>query len=215
MTNHSLDILIPVITAFLGAITAYLFSRRKNTDDFSATLFAEYRHIAQELAEILTDLHLQSLMPQEFSVKECKEIDNELGVFLYKYYLVLPQQVIEEINCLHECLLCKGNRLFIIKQKNGVPIVQPRNNDEVQQLIEDVAIVTTGKTFADLYQRYKKLPNSIYLKCQARHVLTVMHDCWNLSNIHEWKKRLPKETIAQRKRRLQKRRKYPLWFRAE
>lgn len=191
-------ILETIIGLALGAFLGHFFFRKESKDKFSAALFEEYKNIAQELAEILSKLKLQSLMPLSLTDNECQTIDDELGIFFYKYYLVLPQQVLEELNCLHECLLCRGEKTFVVKYEHAVPIVQPRiSDDEVRDLIREVALVTKNRGLFDIYQRYKRLPRFVNLKCQARHVITVMHDCWNLSNIHEWEKRLPKQTISQ------------------
>ena len=198
------DVFELIVGAILGACLSYVFFRRKSRDGFSATLFMEYKNIAQELAVIFKELQLQSLMPLAVNKGVCDKIDKDLAVFLYKYYLVLPQAVIEEINCLHECLLSDGNSIFMVKQENGLPEIQKRITDEdVKDLLESVALIQVkGRSLFDIYKRYKKLPNSIFLKCQARHVIFVMHDCWNLSNIYEWKKQLTKMTIAQRKTKL-------------
>lgn len=191
-------ILETIIGIVFGACLGYLVFRKESAARFSATLFMEYKNIAQELAEILSNLKLQSLMPLGLTDNEYKRIDDELGLFFYKYYLVLPQQVLEELNCLHECLLSHGKQTYVVKYENAIPTVQPRiSDDEVSELMREVAIVKTKRNLFDIYQRYGRLPRFIFLKCQARHVITVMYDCWNLSNIHEWEKRLPKQTISQ------------------
>ena len=203
MNNY--DVLVAfsgIAGIIIGYLLRYLFSRKENRDKLNATLFAEYKIFAQELSDILKDIELQSLMPQKITTEKCYEIDNALGVFLYKYYLTLPQPVIEEINCLHECLLCGGKQAFIVKRKDDLPVLLPRTSDEdIRSLLEEVAVVTPKRNLYEIYQTYGRLPKSILLKCQARHVITVMHNCWNHSNIYEWQKRLPKKTIAQTRRR--------------
>lgn len=201
--NDSFGIILGVI---IGSFLSYVFSRKESKDKFSANLFMEYKNISQELADIFKELQLQSLMPLTVHKGIRDKIDKELAMFLYKYYLVLPQAVIEEINCLHECLLCNGSSIFMVKQVYGLPEIQKRTTDkDVKDLLESVALIQVdGRSLFDIYNQYKRLPNSIFLKCQARHVIFVMHDCWNLSNIHKWKKQLTKMTIAQRKKKLKR-----------
>lgn len=108
----------------LGAFLSYIFFRKQNKDKFNASLFAEYKNIAQELTDILKDLLPLTWMPEMYSVEQCKKIDKNLGDFFFKYYLILPQPVLEEINCLHRCLLCGGKNIFIIKKEHGLPVLQ-------------------------------------------------------------------------------------------
>lgn len=193
-------ILTSIVCVALGACLSYIFFRKQNQDKLSVSLFTKYQNIAQELAGILKDLLPLSLTIQNYTTIQCNRIDKALGEFLYKYYLILPPPVLEEINCLHECLLCRGKNAFIIKTENELPVLQKRSTDEeIKSLLEEVAIVTTKKGLFNIYKQYKRLPRSIYLKCHARHVIKVLNDCWNLSDIHEWKNKLHKKTIAQRR----------------
>lgn len=191
-----------LIGIVLGTFLSYIFFRKQNKDKYSASLFAEYKNIAQELAEILKDLLTLTLMPQKYSVEQCNEIDKTLGEFFFKYYLILPQPVLEEINCLHRCLLCGGKNIFIIKKEKNLPVLQICSKEEdIKALLEDVALVTSKRNLFEIYQINKRLPHCLNLRCQARHVITTMHDCWNLSNINKWEKQIPKKTIAKRKAR--------------
>lgn len=66
---------------------------------------------------------------------------------------------------------------------------------DIKALLGDVTIVSSQKSFVELYQKYGRLPRYVYLRCHARHVITVMHECWNIHNVQKWRKRLKKKTI--------------------
>lgn len=195
-----LEIMGTLVGIVLGAVLAYLFSRKGSMDDLNKTLLTEYKNISQELAEILKDILTLSLKPEKISAEKCKEIDISLGDFVFRHFLVLPQPVLEEINCLHVCLTCGGKKAYIVKHEGSLPVLQPRaSDDDIKNILEDVAIVTTRRTLFDIYKKYGKLPQSVILKCQARHVMIVMNEHWNLSRFNEWAKSLPKTTIAKRR----------------
>lgn len=199
MNNITLEISCSIIGIFIGALASYIFFRKKYKAMFSATLCAEYKNISQELAEILKDILQLSLIPQKFTKEKCNEIDRSLSDFTFKYLLILPQPLLEEINCLHVCLISGGHHSYIVKNENGTPVLQPRESDEdIKSLLNGVAIVTTKRTLFDIYKKHKKLPPSVLLKCQARRVMTVMSECWNLSQIYKWGDQLTKKTIAKR-----------------
>ena len=61
---------------------------------------------------------------------------------------------------------------------------------------------TDEEVIRRFYHIHKDKLSDTFLKIQARHVITIMHDSWNIDNIHEWKNILTKETIAQKEHRL-------------
>jgi len=195
----SLELLGSLAGLLFGAVIGYYFSRRKSKDKFRTTLFAEYKKIAQELAIILKDILQLSLIPEKIPAEKCKEIDKALGDFVFKYFLVLPQDVLQEINCLHVCLVCGGTKTYVVKKMKGKPVLLPRTTDkDVKNLLEGVAIVTTKRSLFDIYKEYGKLPKSVLLKCQARHVMVVMNNKWKPSKIYKWERILPKKTLDKR-----------------
>lgn len=199
MNTYILELLGTLLGLILGGVMGYYLSRRKSKDEFRASLFAEYRKIAQELATILKDVLQLSLIPEKITAEKCNEIDKALGDFVFKYFLVLPQDVLQEINCLHVCLVCGGTKTFVVKKMKGKPVLLPRATDrDVKNLLDGVALVTTKKSLFDIYKEYGKLPKSVLLKCQARHVMVVMNNKWKPSKIYKWERILPKKTLDRR-----------------
>lgn len=199
--------LLGVLLGSSGAI-GFFFYLQKRKANFSEVLFLEYKDIAQELAAVLEDLLLLSLSDGAYSQEKCKTIDKELGKFFFKNYLLLPQSVLEEINCLHECLMCAGLKVFMIKNIDNEPHVCERETEEeMRQLFEDVAIVTKDKSIFKIYKKYnddvqhRPMRRTVYLKCQARHVLTILEREWQLKNLHDWPEKLGKNTIAHIRRK--------------
>lgn len=205
MENYLIELFCTLIGATLGSsgIIGLYFYLEKRKANFSEVLFLEYKNISEELAAAMQDLLLLSLSDGSYSQNKCNEIDRELGKIFFKHYLVLPQSVLEEINCLHECLMCAGKKVFMIKVINNEPHVCERETEEeMRQLFEDVAIVTKDKTIFQIYKKYKDckqsipMRRSVFLKCQARQVLTVLDREWQLKDIHNWSEKLGKNTIA-------------------
>lgn len=181
-----------------GGLVGLWFFAQKRKIKLGETLILEYKKIAQELAVVLEELLPLSLDPHYYSLEKCKDIDNALSSFFFKYYLLLPQEVLEEINCLHACLNDKENRLYIVDKNEELPTLRPMNSDkEIGALLDEVALVKRDKSLSDIYLEYKKLPRYIKLKCQARHVITILSEAWNMRDLYNWSKGLNKQTLAE------------------
>ena len=189
------------IVSIIGAIFNYYFLLKKIKDDYNAKLFFEYKQLSQKLAVILEDLLTISMSPSNYTIEQCYNIDKKLGQYFFKYYLSLPPLVLEEMNCLHACLQCGGEKTFIIENTPKGPLLRQRNTDEeIKDLFMDVAIITKNKSLSNIYEEYHKMPNYINLKCQARHVITVFNSCWNIKDFNRWQEQLPKQTILQKEK---------------
>lgn len=176
----------------------FLFFIQKRRVQLSESLLLEYKAIAKELAIVLDELLPLSLYPHYYSQEKCKEIDKALSKFFFQYYLVLPQEVLEEINCMHACLIDKENRLYIVDKNESIPTLRPRvTADEIVSLLDEVALVKRERSLSEIYLEYNKLPRYVYLKCQARHVITILSKSWNMRDLYEWSKNLNKHTIAE------------------
>lgn len=198
MENYLIKLTYILTGAILGSggVMGLFFYMRKRKINFSEALFMEYKNTAQELAEVLKDVLPLSLNPQNYTEEQCDKIDNELANWFFKNYLVLPQSVLEEINCLHACLRDKKGGLYMIDRTHKHPILRQRKTEtEITSLLGDVAIVRKKRSLSDIYRQYHKLPRYIYIKCQARHVITVLDREWNLKDMHIWSVRRKKQTL--------------------
>lgn len=192
-----IEILSSITCTIIGCVVGYCIFRLRYKNNYNAKLFNEYKQMAQDLATILEDLLTLSVGPKNYTIDNCKEIDNELSKFVFKYYLVLPQNVLMEINCLHLCLSSRGKNLFMIDYSGKSPIIRPCNTaKEIYNLFTDVALLKT-KGLNHIYNNYHRIPRYLNLKCQARHVITVMHNEWDSAEFYKWQKKLPKHTIYQ------------------
>lgn len=188
-----MDVLSGIIISVTGVVFGLIVFKEKQRDNYSAKLFNDYKQMAQELATILEDLLTLSMLPRDYSIEYCRSVDNELSKYFFKYYLLLPQHVLEEINCLHSCLQCRGKYFYMIDRKGDVPVLrQCKTTKEFNDLFTDVALIETK-----LLDRYDLIPRHLALRCQARHVITVMHNCWDYKVYHKWQRKLPKRTVFQ------------------
>lgn len=187
-----------VITAILG----YRYFRKQEEDKISITFFIEYEKRAQELAIILQDLLTLTFVPSNYSDEQLDEISKKLSLFYFKYYLTLPAPVLCEIQCLFSCIHYRGKYLFTaVQEESGIyRLKRLGRKKEYELLMKDSSILF--KHDEDVIRRYyqthkDRLPDN-YIKFQARHAITVIHDSWNISNIHEWKECLTKITLAKK-----------------
>ena len=99
MTMFLLQLISAILGCLLGGsgLLGFLFFIQKRRVQLSETLLLEYKAIAKELAIVLDELLPLSLYPHYYSQEKCKEIDKALSKFFFQYYLVLPQEVLEEI----------------------------------------------------------------------------------------------------------------------
>ena len=203
MDTFLLQLVCTILGCLLGGcgLFGFLFFIQKRRAKLSEALFLEYKAIAQELAIILDELLPLSLYPQYYSHEQCKEVDKALSKFFFKYYLVLPQEVLEEINCMHACLIDYKNNLYIVDKSKDIPILRPRKTEEeIISLLDDVALVKRERSLSEIYLEYHKLPRYISLKCQARHVITILSKSWNMRDLHNWSKNLNKQTLNEIKK---------------
>lgn len=206
----SIEIIVAIISlvgalvgSTLGCALGYFFSKKQSKDEFNANLFSKYENIAEELAMILEEALPLSLYPKAFSREQCKKIDADLAKFFFKYYLILPPEVLEEINCMHACLQDKNHHLYMIDHKEALPTLRLRHSkNEIVQILDDVALVKRKKKLSEIFSDYNKVPSYIFIKCQARHIIVVLQRCWKIKELHNWQNHLPKTTLAERKNRI-------------
>ncbi len=189
-----MEVLTGIVVLVAGAVVGYFISKLQHRDDYSEKLFNDYIQMEQELALILEDLLTLSMWPCDCNTKFCNTIDNALSKYYFKYYLVLPQEVLEEISCLHACLQCGGEELYMVDRTKETPVLRPRKTEEEKnKLFKNIALIETKL----IKQNKIRIPNYLILKCQARHVISVMHDSWKPEDFQRWQKKLPKRTILQ------------------
>ena len=191
-----------VVTSTLG----YQYFRKKGKDHFCEDLFREYEKRSQELAMILRDLLSLSFVPSNYSDTQLEAIAKELSLFYFKYYLTLPTPVLHEIQCLFICLHYKGKHLYSYdRDLSGNDILIALKGEKEQEfMIKESSLMlrVDEEVIRRFYHIHKDKLSDTFLKIKARHVITIMHDSWNIDNIHEWKNILTKETIAQKEYRL-------------
>ena len=199
-----IGLLSALVGSILGCTLGYSFSKRKSKDEFNANLFFEYQNIVQELVSILQGILSLSFYPIKHTKEELKSVEENLSSFYFKYYLILPQPVLEEIQCLHLCLHYNGHRIFMpIKGLSGNTIKYLNKKEELECLIKDSFLThrTHKKVILRFHKLYPERLPDLFLRYQARHLVTVLSESWNIKNIHNWKSILGKETIAKKETR--------------
>ena len=208
--------IVGLFATIVGYFIGYIVARKKGKDDLSVTLFQEYRNVAGELESILQDLLSLSFLPKHYSESQLKIIADNISAFYFKNYMILPQAVLEEMQCLYTCLHYNGKRMYMVGwdefgNKVQKEIIRPK---QFEYLLKDTSIMmrTSERAIRILYKSHPEKLKESYLNFQARHVMTIMHDCWNIKRIYSWKKDLSKDTIAQKERKLVLRRIFKLAY---
>ncbi|MBR1878885.1 MAG: hypothetical protein IJ814_07800 [Paludibacteraceae bacterium] len=202
MEKYWIELAFTLLGALLGSSGAIglFFYLQKRKAEYNETLFIEYKNIAQELADILKDLLTLSFIPSNYTDKQLDDIAQDLSAFYYKYYLILPQAVLLEIQSLYSCLHHKGRFLFIpIMDKNEHVYVQRplrMKNDQIK-FIKDASLILryNVKVIDRFYKKFKERKADTFLKCQARHVIVVLDREWNLKDMHKWAELRTKQTL--------------------
>ena len=136
-----------------------------------------------------------------YTDEQLNKIREDLSYFYFKYYLILPQKVLEEIYCLHACLYHKGRYGFTIEHKIGTkPTLRKlKSIEEKKQFMKNATIImrSDDDILIRFYLQNKERISDSIIKCQARNVITAFHDCWNIQNLYDWRNQLAKKTIAQ------------------
>jgi hypothetical protein len=202
--------IIGVSGTIIGYFIGYIVARKKRKDIFSVALFQEYRDVADELENILKDLLSLSFIPKYYPASQLKDIADKLSAFYFKNYMILPQPVLEEIQCLYTCLHHNGKRMYVVGRDEYGNKVQKeiRKPQQFEYLLKDTSIMmrTSERAIRILYKDHPEKLKGSYLNFQARHVNTVMHDCWNAKKIFNWHNNLSKDTIAKKERKTMLRR---------
>lgn len=202
MTNMLITSLIgamaSIIGIVIGAVLSYRYFRKKEQDKFSKELYFKYQELAQELASCLQEFLPLSLKLQGYTEETFCRVDRELSNYFFKYYLILPQSVLEEISCMHACLRQNGNKIYIVDRTKDIPFIRSCEYEkETLEFFKEVTIFRTRKNWAEIYLKYKKVPKSIALRCQARHVIAAMQSTWQYKDMYSWKEQMQKKTLAQ------------------
>lgn len=117
MNDALLSGVFSLLAIIVGGLLGYLVAHKGRNEELCISLIKEYENVVQELCVILDELLTLSTMPKHYSANQCKDIDNALEKFFFKYYIILPQPVLEEIYCLHGCLQYQGAYSFVIKRR--------------------------------------------------------------------------------------------------
>ncbi len=196
--NSLVDAIAGIGGIIIGALLGYIYFRKKEQDKFSRDMYFRYQELAKELAICLQTFLPLTLKPQGYRARICQEVDRELSSFFFKYYLILPQSVLEEISCMHACLQHNGDKIFIVDKSNEIPLIRScEYENETLKFFEEVTIFRTKKNWAEIYLKYKRVPRYIALRCQARHAIAAMQAAWQYEDMYSWRKQMKKRSLAQ------------------
>ena len=74
--------------------------------------------------------------------------------------------------------------------------------EELESLVKDSFLThrTDKEAILRFHELYPERTADIFLRYQARHLITVLNENWNIEKLHSWKNTLGKETIAKREK---------------
>ncbi len=186
-----------IVGIIIGASIAYYYFRMQERDVFNRELYTNYQELSKELATILQDFLPLTLKYKQLEKDICIKVDQDLSAFFFKNYLTLPKSILEEICCMHACLQSNGSKIYIVDKSKSVPLIRPCEGEkEVLEFFRGITIFRTRKNWAKTYLTYKRVPQYIALRCQARHLVAMMQDCWQYTDMHSWKEQMQKKTLA-------------------
>lgn len=193
--------LTSLFSILLGAILGYYFDYRKNSknknSDYCMTIYHAYKSVSMEIIESIMPLTSLSLKPRSLDAESLEIIRKNISDLYFKHYIYLPQIVLNEINCLHSCLLTGGRVLFCIK---GMDKVEICSSEDVKKMFYDTALVSLGeKKITNCIDKYSvdKWSESLKINLQARRVIRVLAEIFEDKQVEDWNSILKKETLLQ------------------
>jgi len=198
--SEGLTIVLTAVIGATGGFFAYLISffleKRKNMMAFNMLIFKTYDRITQDIIDVLIEMTSLHVSGNRHHTKEkIREWKEKLSFVYYKYYNYLPKEVLNEINCLHSCLIFEGKFLYVIKEKNNM--VRSTDEDAII-LFDDATLVSyEGKRISDSIRKYSvnRIPKSMKINLQARRVITTISKFFGSEKIEKWTSQLKKETL--------------------
>jgi len=191
MTND-LAVVLPVITLIIGAILGLVSSTYvtyiQKRDSISIKLLEQFFKVRDEICDKLSGLASLKI-GDPVDPKHVTEVREGISRLAYKYYDILPPQVLREIYCLHACLGDSKNRIFRCKDNLVVPITE---DHELQDFISDISLVDNLKAFGlvPLKSRNDAVKKSACINYQARCVLKSLNDHFTINHLMSWARAL-------------------------
>ncbi len=185
---------------FIGGFLDFCKNHKSRNLDYNMKIFETYRQTASEIIEMLSPMVSLSLHHKNFPPEQLTEWKKRLSYLYFKNYTYLPQEVLNEINCLHSCLQYNGEKIFCIK--DGFNIVECDNEDALE-LFEDTALVGSERTRIETMIReysVEKFAPSLKINLQARRTIRVIGKIFESKTVKSWNAILKKETLFQHRR---------------
>lgn len=190
-----------LLGTIIGAVLSYYFNVRKmyknKNADYCMRIFGIYNSAATEIISLLSPMVSLSLHTKTISIEQICEWKKSLSDIYFKYYIYLPQDVLNEINCLHSCLQTNGKRIFYVQNKYNI---KPCGKSEAIALFEDTALVGGEKDkIENIIKKYsiEQCKTSLKINLQARRVIRILAQNFEDKTIDSWDAILKKETILQ------------------
>ena len=183
----------------LGLLSGLILHRKQSQRAISAILFQKYMEIRDQLADILSDVASLSLVPEQEHLDAQTHIER-LSKCFYKYYDLIPQSVLMELNCLHSCLRKEGQFAYVVVGSTEIRKLDYHNTREVGEFLKHVSLVVNdiAPITEFLARGGGRKRRRLILNLQARKALQCMNDHFTFSDITSWQTKLKKFTVYER-----------------
>lgn len=198
-----MDIILPIITlvvgTFLGLLPSIYLAYFQHKQDITGKVLDQYFAAREQLCDQLSALaNLLVTNSCQLDVKIVAEYQENVSKLFYKYYDLLPPEVLKEMLCLHTCLSDKENRLYK-HENNFVLLIE---DQDIEGFIEGISLIDNFKYYAAIPLRSKDshIRRSASINYQARSVLVSINRHFTVQHFISWNRYLQKSKGLKSKR---------------
>lgn len=158
-------------------------------------VFDIYRNISDEIVRKLTPMTSLDLRHKRIPPRKIQKWKKEVSDLYFNSYVYLPQEILNELNCLHTCLHTGGKNMYKVVDKHK--IVKCTNRDVVK-FIAEVAIIESKKSQLERMLKLYDIDNfpvSFKINFQVRRVIGTINKTFEDFKVDRWHTMLKKETL--------------------
>ena len=187
------DVILPIITLIIGTglLTNIIMSYRNQKNSISIKVVEQYFKAREDICAKLCELANIS-SNNRIDENKIDYYKNEISNLYYKYYDILPKEVLFDLNCLFTCLSDRDGNIYRIYDDK---LYRVENCNDLENFLEKISLVKNFKYVAiplvkseDIYVR-----KSACINYQARGVLRSMNDFFTIEKFLQWDKYLAKK----------------------
>ena len=198
MTEKLVLVLISGVTGILfGYISSILIERFKRRMDYHKELFFLFQKVTDNLNVTLSQMASFNVSFNSINKEKLETLKKEVSTMYFRYYNLLPQDILNELNCLHSCLQSNGELMYFIDSNNTLQKAKDSDFRFFEEISNNLTLVNNTRKLHDIITKHGigSLPPDIKINFQARKVIRKIDDFLSIRNVFDWTERISKTTF--------------------